>query len=497
MWNPNKQRIFGIRRYFTIAGAVVLLPAMALVWFLIHYPAIEGLVEVEEGHHVAMAKTLSDIVWTRFSGYLNSASGTPGNELRARPEPQEIHKLLRQHAEGLSILQIKIYDTEGIILYSSEASEASEASQIGERASGHHYLEILDTIREGKPRSRLSYSSRITGFFGDVLDRDIIETYVPLKNRTGDFMAVFEVYSDVTYFKERIDIVALEIIAGVFLVLMLFYGTLVFVVMRRAIAPLHLASEQASTIGPRSSGVRLPTRGMPKEVMPLIEATNGALDRRDRALDMQRRFIADAAHEMLTPFAALSLELDAIEDKKVAAAMKTDVEAASALVTQLLELSQLDSLDTTEDEPVDIRETCLEVIATMAPTAYAQGKTLSLTGSEKGLKVRCSPDMLSRALRNLVENAIVHTPVNTSVEVNLQDDGAIRVIDEGPGVPAAERNLVFQRFWRGRKKNRPGAGLGLSIVKRFVDAYGGTVEIDDGASGGAVFTICLPTVENG
>jgi signal transduction histidine kinase len=95
-------------------------------------------------------------------------------------------------------------------------------------------------------------------------------------------------------------------------------------------------------------------------------------------------------------------------------------------------------------------------------------------------------------VRNLVENAIVHTPAGTSVEVNLRDDGAIRVIDDGPGVAAAERSLIFQRFWRGRKKNRPGAGLGLSIVKRVVDAYDGTVEVADAAGGGAVFTISLP-----
>jgi signal transduction histidine kinase len=86
--------------------------------------------------------------------------------------------------------------------------------------------------------------------------------------------------------------------------------------------------------------------------------------------------------------------------------------------------------------------------------------------------VRSDSHAFVGALRNLVNNAVAHTPAGTSVEINLQDDGAVRVIDRGPGVPPAERELIFQRFWRGRDRSGPGAGLGLSIVKRFVEAYG-------------------------
>jgi signal transduction histidine kinase len=423
-------------------------------------------------------------VWTRFSRHFTTASGSTGTELRARPETQEIDEHLHELTEELSILKIKIYDAEGLTIYSSEHA------QIGEEAGDH--AGFLDAKRENKPQSALSHSHTFSAFSREIFHRDVIETYVPVKNRTDDIIGVFEIYSDVTDLKDKIDSAIFNIIVGVILVFTLLYGTLVFVIMRRAMVPLHLASERASAIGPRSSGVRLPIEGMPQEVLPLIESMNGALDRLDTALDAQRRFTADAAHELLTPLAVLTARLDTIEDKKVATEMRTDVAAMSGLVTQLLELSELDVLDTAEGEVVDIREICLEVISTMAPIAYAQRKTLSLSGSEKAVKVRCCSNMLSRAVRNLVENAIVHTPAGTSVEVNLRDDGAIRVIDDGPGVAAAERSLIFQRFWRGRKKNRPGAGLGLSIVKRVVDAYDGTVEVGDAAGGGAVFTISLP-----
>jgi signal transduction histidine kinase len=494
MWRRNKRRRFGIRRYFAIASAVVILPAMALVWVLFQQHAIEGLIEVEEGHNVALTNVLSKTVWTRFSAYLTSVSGSTGDDVTAGPETQEIDELLRELVEGLSIVKITIFGTEGVMIYSSELSE------IG---GGDHHTGFLDAKREGKPQSVFWRDHQITAFSGETLYGDVVETYVPIKetyvpitNRTGDFLGVFEVYSDVTDLKEGIDNAIFNIIVSLFLIFTLLYGALVFVVMRRATAPLHLASDRALAIGPRSSGVRLPIEGMPQEVFPLIEAMNGALDRLDRALDAQHQFTADAAHELLAPLAVLTAHLDSIEDKKFAAEIRTDVEAMSDLVTRLLALAELDVLDTAESEVVDVRETCLEVISTMAPIAYAQSKTLSLTGSEKALKVRCSSDMLSRVVRNLVENAIVHTPANTSVEVNLEDDGAIRVIDNGPGVAAADRSHIFQRFWRGRKKNRPGAGLGLSIVKRIVDAYGGAVEVSDAAGGGATFTIRLPTVED-
>jgi hypothetical protein len=106
MWKQNKRRMFGIRRYFAIASAVVILPAMALVWVLFNQHAIEGLIEVEEGHNVALAKILSKTVWTRFSDYLTSESGSAGDDLTAGPEKQEIDEFMREVVEGMRIVKI-------------------------------------------------------------------------------------------------------------------------------------------------------------------------------------------------------------------------------------------------------------------------------------------------------------------------------------------------------------------------------------------------------
>jgi signal transduction histidine kinase len=97
--------------------------------------------------------------------------------------------------------------------------------------------------------------------------------------------------------------------------------------------------------------------------------------------------------------------------------------------------------------------------------------------------------MITRAIRNLVENAITHTPAGASVEIVVEDDGTVRVRDEGPGVGENERELLFQRFWR-RDRKRPGsAGLGLSIVQRIVEAHGGRIAVTNRGTGGAEFSL--------
>jgi len=100
--------------------------------------------------------------------------------------------------------------------------------------------------------------------------------------------------------------------------------------------------------------------------------------------------------------------------------------------------------------------------------------------------------LLYRAIRNLIDNAIRHTASDTAVEVELSGNGTVAVKDRGPGVPAAERKLIFGRFWRGDRRSEDHAGLGLSIVERVIEIHGGSVTVDERPGGGSIFTVCLP-----
>lgn len=266
------------------------------------------------------------------------------------------------------------------------------------------------------------------------------------------------------------------------------------VIFRRAVRPLLDASRAARDIGPTRTDVRIPSATIPSEIRPLVEAVNQALDRLERGYRVQREFTADAAHELRTPLAILRARVDQLEDNKVSQDLKADIRSMGRVVSQLLDAAELDTTVIGPDERADLSAVCSEVVEMLAPLALESQRTIELTGAEAPVWVRGNAEMLRGAVRNLGENALRHTPPHTVVEVRVAPEGAVSVIDQGPGVLKVERALIFQRFWR-RDRSRPGsAGLGLSIVQRIVEAHDGTIAVNDNPDGGAVFTIQLAPV---
>jgi signal transduction histidine kinase len=147
------------------------------------------------------------------------------------------------------------------------------------------------------------------------------------------------------------------------------------------------------------------------------------------------------------------------------------------------------------DETADLQQVCLEVVEHLAPLAVKQGKAIELDGAEGPVVVHGRAEILFQAVRNLVENAIRHSPRGETVTVEVTETGAARVLDRGPGVPAELKDRLFERFWRARRKERSavgaGAGLGLSIVAQIAEQHGGQVSVEDRPGGGAVFGLAL------
>jgi signal transduction histidine kinase len=126
----------------------------------------------------------------------------------------------------------------------------------------------------------------------------------------------------------------------------------------------------------------------------------------------------------------------------------------------------------------------------VAPVALTQQKQIALTGTECAVWVSGNGNLIFQALRNIVDNAIAHTQVGTTVEVEVRPNGTVRVLDEGPGVPDDKREVIFHRFWRrDRNGQSTGAGLGLSIVARIADAHGGSIGVENRPKGGAIFSL--------
>jgi len=260
-------------------------------------------------------------------------------------------------------------------------------------------------------------------------------------------------------------------------------------IFRRALRPLWQASEIARHIGPTRTGLRLPTKEIPREVRPLVSAVNQALDRLEEGLRIQRDFTADAAHELRTPLSILRTRLDILKDEQTGQALRQDVDGMAHIISQLLDIAELDAFVVDPFEKADLRSVAAEVAEFVAPLALAQRKDVALLGATEPVWVKGNPEMLSRAIRNLAENAINHTAPGTTVEFVVEEKGMVSVLDHGPGVAEDERKLIFQRFWRRDRRKAGSTGLGLSIVQRIAELHSATITLKNRQPSGACFSL--------
>ena len=204
-----------------------------------------------------------------------------------------------------------------------------------------------------------------------------------------------------------------------------------------------------------------------------------------------RHFSADVAHELRTPLAIMRSHLDTLESTETIHSLRRDVDAMSRLVSQLMAIARIDSLLIDPGVRVDLRDIALRVAEHLAPIAIRESRSIEVTGTRNPVVVVGNADTLEIALRNLVENAIRYSARNTIVTIDVSDAPAVSVIDRGRGIPLANRKTIFRRFERSDRRGG-GAGLGLSIVSRTVEAHGATIDIADAEGGGTVFTIRFP-----
>jgi signal transduction histidine kinase len=263
---------------------------------------------------------------------------------------------------------------------------------------------------------------------------------------------------------------------------------------RRDLRPVRAVSERAATIAPEATGVRLSTERLPTELVPLVVAINKALDRLERGLTLQRQFTANAAHQLRTPLTILTAELDELAAGTQADKLRGDVARMNRLIDQLLRVARLDSAPMSTDSSVDLTAVAAETVKYLAPWAIEQGRAIGFEAPSGPVVVRGNTDAIADALRNLVENAVYHTPAKTEVTVAVSIDGTVEITDQGPGIAREDRERIFERFWRGPSAKTPGAGLGLAIVAEIVRAHGGAIEVGEAPGGGARFSLRLIAV---
>jgi signal transduction histidine kinase len=250
-----------------------------------------------------------------------------------------------------------------------------------------------------------------------------------------------------------------------------------------SLRPLARASDEAGRIGPRDPDARLSRASLPAEILPLVDAVNGALDRMANAFAAERRFTENAAHELRTPLAVLGMRLQRARSAAPAldwAAIDQDLAQMNRLVNQLLDLARKENAGRTErPASLNLARLAREAAAMVFPLAQAEGRALDLDLPDS-LPLCGHGDDLRDVLRNLLENAVLHGQGRIGVSGCI-DAGAIvlAVTDQGSGIARDEADAVFQRFHKHPASK--GSGLGLAIAREVIRTHGGEIAFLPGA----------------
>ncbi|MDR1990248.1 MAG: HAMP domain-containing histidine kinase [Acidobacteriaceae bacterium] len=288
----------------------------------------------------------------------------------------------------------------------------------------------------------------------------------------------------ITYFLQRFAIIvplSLALSAGITLI-----------IIRLAMRPIRQVASEVAAIDAASPTLRLSETTMPRDILPLVHATNITLGRLDRALARERRFTATVTHELRTALSTILLRAETLPAGTERTAIEAAVTRASGVIDQMLELGAIES-GSAELGSVALADTARDTIVHVMPLLRAAGRTLTFhcTGDERA-RIAGSAALVTIALRNLVDNANRHSTPGGAIDVTCDcTAGTLTVSDTGPGISVREDESGRQIFARADGVRTRSSGLGLAIVRRAMDGCGGVLTFDRTPTGGATVTLAF------
>jgi signal transduction histidine kinase len=291
--------------------------------------------------------------------------------------------------------------------------------------------------------------------------------------------------------RELLDHVAVPILFIVpILMLAVYFAT------RRALRPLTRIALQAGELGSAVAAGKsfepLSDAGLPSEFGGVVTGVNAMLAKLDRSLNLQKEFTSDVAHQLRTPLAVLLLEASTLPPGAARDQIRREIRDLADLVNQLLRFAQAEDAMARQRHAVDIAETTRKVCEDFANMAFDTKKQIEFDAPEQNaVVVSGHPALIDAAIRNIVDNAVKLSPPHSTISVSVDSARKIIVEDRGPGVPTAQKELIFQRFWRADGRRSHGSGIGLALVRRIAFLHGGDVRVEDRPGGGARFVMTL------
>lgn len=363
------------------------------------------------------------------------------------------------------LYQYTVFDTTGTAIIGDETSPEIQSQ--------------MQALKLGRPTKISLLGERLgIGLRAKIDNRDFLvlaSTYPKGTEKTKYQKLIYEIKEEIIW-----------VVLGILMIL----AAAIFAT-RRALSPLTFIQEQAQRIGPTATTKQLSTERLPAELVPLITSVNGAFERLEKGYQAQRDFSSNVAHEIRTPLAVLRSSIDRIDNPEVKEAIHEDVLRLDRMFEQMIDLSRADALAQTTHEPLDLHQLVVDLAIDMSADALKDGKSLAVIGAANCIVVG-NKGALTVAIGNLVRNALIYSPIDTEVEIEVTvNPPSIRVLDRGDGISDAQKQTLFERFQRGAASNDnvSGSGIGLAIVKSVADAHNASIDIHDRQGGGSIFEL--------
>ncbi|MCL4261564.1 MAG: hypothetical protein KJ069_00040 [Anaerolineae bacterium] len=470
--------MFRLQRYFTITSLVAFVLIAVLLGYFFRVQAVADLIAASESKNVALTQTFSNFFWPEFASFVGEAGTIDTEELQNHPRTQELYDYIQAQLAGLSVVKIKVYDLNGLTVFSTERA------QIGEnKLDNAGYL----SARSGVVASELTFRDTFSAFEQTIEDRNVFSSYVPIYGADGDIEGVFEVYDDVTPLVEQLEQTQRTIVIGVVFILTVLYLLLFFIVRRAdGIIRQQYHDLQASEVALRQ-----------------------ARDEAMAASQFKSKLLANVSHDMRTPLNAIMGYTEMLEEgvygpitpqhRKATVEILRSTDVLIEFVANLLDRAQLEAGKVKlELKPLAPREFVEEIRPQVAVLAAAKGLAFRCQVADNvPEKVLGDRYWLRQIMLNLVSNALKFTE-RGEVEMTIfrQDEQwGCMVGDTGDGIPPEAQERIFQAFERaqnGHIGSAVGVGLGLSIVKELTVLMGGEVKIESVMGQGSTFTVTLP-----
>ncbi len=266
-------------------------------------------------------------------------------------------------------------------------------------------------------------------------------------------------------------------------------GLVTLIVLALLFKRLQVAAQQADSLPPDKTIVRVSEHKLPVEVKPFVGAMNEMIGRLRDYYEKQQRFAAAAAHDLRTPLTIMRSRLEELKASKLRDRLIRDVERMSTSIAQILNLARLNAGEGRLG-PVDLNRVAERVLESTAPGAFLANKSIELVKPDDPVVVLADDGAVYSAMCNLVFNAVEHAPGNTSIVVILQDTGSIDIVNSGAVISEADHKTIFKPYKR-LGSNGNGHGMGLAIVSDIMELCGGTVTIADSGQEGTSFRLAF------